>query len=315
MVWDRILDRDVRTGFVEEGGGISYAVQALSIALPEGWIVSPIIKVGEDMAEEALRFLRDIPRVEVDPGVKAVPFPNSRVELRYLDRTRRMERLTGGVPPWSWEELEPLVDGVDALYLNFITGFELDLATVRPLPDLFSGPLYADLHSLFLSRSQDGYRAPQELPGWGAWLRAFDVVQMNEEEFDLLGRSWGDPWQLAADAVGPELKLIAVTLGERGAAYVAAPEFNTDPLVWPESRKGLGTGGASRSGRVPLEKEPSEGDPTGCGDVWGATFFGRLLGGDSLELAMATANRMAARNVRHRGTRSLHLHLRGLLSP
>jgi hypothetical protein len=314
LVWDRILDRDIRVGAVEEWGGIAYAIQALSIALPEGWVVSPILKVGEDMAEDALRFLRSIPKVEVGAGVRVVPFPNCRVELRYLDQTRRLERLTGGVPPWSWEELEPLASCVEALYLNFITGFELELATARPLPQLFPGPLYADLHSLFLSWSREGYRAPQELPAWGAWLRAFDVVQMNEEEFDLLGRSWGDPWRLAADTVGPELKLIAVTLGSKGAAFVAAPEFSPDPLTWPRLRRGLGVGGASRSGKVALGVTPTVGDPTGCGDVWGATFFGRLLGGDSLELAMATANRMAARNVEHRGTRDLHLYLRGRLS-
>ncbi|MFC1660086.1 carbohydrate kinase family protein [Gemmatimonadota bacterium] len=313
-MWDHILHRDGRREPVEEWGGISYALHALSIALPEDWVISPIVKIGEDMAEEALRFLRGIPRVEIGPGVEIVPFPNSRVELRYLDQTRRLESLRGGVPGWSWEELEPLVAGVDALYLNFITGFEMELATAGPLPDLFPGPLYGDLHSLFLSRSVEGLRAPRELPGWGAWLRAFDVVQMNEEEFELLGRSWGDPWLLAAGVVGPEVKLIAVTLGEKGAAYVAAPEFVPDPLTWPLSRKALGVGGASRSGRTPLEGKPVVGDPTGCGDVWGATFFGRLLFGDSLDAAMTMANRMARRNVEHRGTRDLHLHLRGRLS-
>jgi len=120
---------------------------------------------------------------------------------------------------------------------------------------------------------------------------------------------------LAADIVGPELKLITVTLSERGAAYVAAPDFEPDPGTWASTRRSLGRGGAARSGKVSLESDAKFGDPTGCGDVWGATFFGRLLGGDPLEEAMATANRMAEKNVEHRGARGLHLHLRGLLSP
>jgi hypothetical protein len=123
------------------------------------------------------------------------------------------ERLEGGVPPWTLEELQPLVEGVDALYLNFITGFEMGLVTAQRLRGSFRGPIYADLHSLFLGVSGLGFRFLRELPGWGTWLRAFDAVQMNEDEFALLGHAWGDPWQLAADAVGPELKLIAVTLG------------------------------------------------------------------------------------------------------
>ena len=315
LIWDRIFQRDGRKEPVEEWGGISYGLEALAVALPPGWVIQPILKVGEDLAEEALRYLRSIPRVHVDPGVHVVPIPNTRVELRYQAQDRRAERLTGAAPPWSWEELEPVLDGLDALFVNFISGFEVELETASRLREQFSGPTYADLHSLFLGITAQGTRVPQELAGWGAWLRAFDAVQMNEDEFELLGRSWGDPWQLAADTVGPELKLIAVTLGDRGAAYVAAPDFTADPGAWVSTRTSLGTGGAARSGKVSLSSDPKLGDPTGCGDVWGATFFGRLLGNDSLEAAMAAANCMAERNVEHRGARGLHLHLRGLIRP
>jgi sugar/nucleoside kinase (ribokinase family) len=315
LIWDRIHQRDGRREPVEEWGGISYGLESLAVALPPGWTICPILKVGEDLAEEALRYLRSIPRVETERGVQVVPTPNTRVELRYQAQDRRLERLTGGAPPWGWAELVHILDGLDALFVNFISGFEMELETARHLRESFHGPTYADLHSLFLGITAQGHRVPQELKGWGAWLRAFDAVQMNEDEFELLGRSWGDPWQLAADAVGPELKLIVVTLGPRGAAYVAAPDFRPDPRGWPGIRRSLGTGGATRSGKIPLPGGPISGDPTGCGDVWGATFFGRLLAGDPLEEAMGAANRMAQRNVEHRGARGLHLFLRGLLRP
>ncbi len=314
LVWDRILDRDGRRGPVEEWGGISYALEALSVALPEDWLLVPFLKLGEDRFSEALAYLRTIPRVGVGAGVRSVPHPNPRVELRYQDQVRKLEHLSGGVPPWAWEELEVLLAGVDALYVNFITGFEMGVETAQFFRERFPGPLYADLHSLFLGISSHGRRFPKELPGWGTWFRAFDAVQMNEAEFELLGHSWGDPWRLAAETVGPELKLIAVTLGPRGAAYVAAPDFSPDPLTWPAKRRSLGTGGPTRSGRVSVSHERLGGDPTGCGDVWGATFFGRLLAGDSLEIAMDGANRLAARNVQHRGANGLHRHLRGDLA-
>jgi sugar/nucleoside kinase (ribokinase family) len=315
LVWDRIVERDARRVPVEEWGGISYALEAVSVSLPAPWILQPLLKVGEDMAGRATEYLRSIPRVETQHGLRSVPFPNPRVELRYLEQARRAERLEGGVPPWSWDEIQPLLDSLDALYLNFITGFEMGLETAQHLRESFPGPIYADLHSLFLGISSRGVRFPKDLPGWGAWFRAFDAVQMNEEEFSHLGRSWGDPWQLAAETVGPELKFIAVTLGDRGAAYVAAPDFIPDPAAWPATRRTLGVTGASRSGRVPSADTPSVGDPTGCGDVWGATFFGRLLSGDTLDAAMSAANRSAARNVTHRGARGLHRHLMGVLGP
>jgi sugar/nucleoside kinase (ribokinase family) len=312
MVWDRILDRDGRAHPVEEWGGIAYALSALGASLPQGWIVLPILKVGRDLSQEAYAFLREIPGVDAS-AVVVVPEPNNRVELRYSSANRRTERLTGGVPPWTWPELAPPLDLCDALYVNFISGMEMELPAARAVRTGYGGPTYADLHSLFLVITPQGVRVPRSLEAWGEWLRCFDAVQMNEDEFQLLGSGVGDPWKVAADTLGPLLRLLAVTLGPRGAAYVAGPDFEADPLTWPR-RPTVATPGSARSGRVPLVGLPREGDPTGCGDVWGATFFARLLAGDGLESAMAEANRLAARNVEHRGARGLYRHLVGRLS-
>jgi hypothetical protein len=311
LVWDRIVDRDGRNRPVEEWGGISYALESLCVSLPSGWVLKPLLKVGEDLAQQALTYLHSIPRLDVHPGVLVVPFPNHRVELQYRGQERTRERLVGGVTPWSWGELEPLLRQIDALYLNFITGFEMGVETAQHFRKSFPGPLYADLHSLFLGISSQGDRFPRQLPEWKSWMGAFDAVQMNEEEFELLGRSRGDPWQLAAEVVGKGPNLISVTMGARGAAYMIGPEFSPAPASWAGTRASPGAGVATQRGRVEPSGGLSSGDPTGCGDVWGATFFGRLLAGNSLETAMAQANRLAARKLGHRGARGLHLHLDG----
>lgn len=311
LVWDRIVDRDGRKEPVEEWGGIAYALSGLSVALPEGWRILPILKLGRDLAEEGRRFLLEIPRVD-DGGLVVVPEPNNRVELRYESSVRRTERLSGGVPPWTWPELSPLVSLCDALYVNFISGFELELETAMALRVGYERPTWADLHSLFLGIAPGGLRVPRALEAWVSWMRSFDAVQMNEDEFALLGEA-GDPWRLAAEAMGPELKLLAVTLGERGAAYVVNEDLAPDPMLW-RRRRAVELAPRARSGRVPAEGLPVEGDPTGCGDVWGAVCFARLLAGDGFEAAMAEANRLAARNVSHRGARGLARHLAGRLS-
>jgi sugar/nucleoside kinase (ribokinase family) len=57
-------------------------------------------------------------------------------------------------------------------------------------------------------------------------------------------------------------------------------------------------------------------DPTGCGDVFGAAAFARLLAGDSVEPALRHAAALAARNAGFRGASGLTSHLRGeLLTP
>ncbi len=319
LVWDRIHARDARATPVEEWGGIAYALAAASAALPADWSVVPLVQVGRDMGERAHEFLRAQPGLVIGRGVRVVDEPNNRVELRYQDRERRCERLSGGVPPWRWEDLAPLLEGLDALYVNFISGFEMELETAIRLRLGFRGPIYADIHSLLLGVGGDGTRVPRPLERWREWLRCFDIVQMNEDELALLAGAWGgDPWRFAAEVVGSEPRALLVTLSERGSAYVASSAFRPDPLAWHPG--GLAAAplaaaaGPVRSERVPVPVallDVADPDPTGCGDVWGATCCLRLLAGDALEEAMLAANAAAARNVRHRGATGLDLHLRG----
>lgn len=318
MVWDRIFARDVRSEPVEEWGGIAYALSALQAAVPEDWEIVPIMKVGRDLREKAFDFLRTLPNFDLEHGVMLVDAPNNRVELRYQDAERRTERLTGGVPPWTWDELAPHLQNIDALYVNFISGFEMPLDTAQRLRIGFHGPIYADLHSLMLGVDPSGLRIPKPMIEYRDWIHCFDIVQVNEDELALLAHFWGDPWRFAADAVGEELRLLVVTLGSRGAAYIASPSFSGNPLAWRHSglhvNKKLSTPGSTKSEKVPATDLPEGGDPTGCGDVWGATFFMRLLLGDDVRAAMMEANRVAARNVQHRGATGLHQFLKGRIS-
>ena len=317
MVWDRIFARDARAEPVEEWGGITYALAALQAAVPEDWRIAPLIKVGRDLRHRAFDFLHTLPNLDVDRGIVLVDEPNNRVELRYMDRERRCERLTGGVPPWTFDEIAPLLKNVDALYVNFISGFEMSLDTARKLRLAFAGPIYTDMHSLMLGVDASGMRVPKPLAEWREWIHCFDIMQVNEDELTLLAHHWGDPWRFAAEAVGDELRLLLVTLGERGAAYFASPAFKDHPMGWRRDglhvHKKLSTPGATRSEKIaaPLAASQTDADPTGCGDVWGATCFVRLLCGDDVKAAVAEANRLAARNVQHRGATGLHQFLKG----
>jgi sugar/nucleoside kinase (ribokinase family) len=314
MVWDRIFARDTRRSPIEEWGGISYALSAAEAAAEDDWQIVPIVKVGSDLHDRALSFLSNLPKMHLD-GIRVVSEPNNRVELHYFDDERRSEYQRGGVKGWSWEELAPVLPSLDALYINFISGGELELETARKLRVGFSGPIYADLHSLMLGYDANGLRIPKPIHEWRDWIHCFDIVQVNEDELGLLAHFWGDPWRFAAEVVGDELRLLIVTLGSRGAAYVASPAYQDRPLEWRRAglhvHKSLSTPGAVSSQLVAAESLSDPGDPTGCGDVWGATFFMRLLAGDPLNAAMAQANQVAARNVQHRGASGLHHFLKG----
>ncbi len=312
FVWDVIHGRDARTAPVEEWGGITYALSGLDAALPDDWEIVPVMKVGSDLADRARAYLRTLRRIAPDAALVEVPYPNNRVELRYHSAERRSEVLTGGVPGWSWIGLRPLIVKLDALYVNLISGFELDLETSQLLRQHYAGPIYCDLHSLVLALQPDGLRVPRPLPDVAAWCRCFDVLQVNEDELAMMAP---DSMALAATALAAGVKCLAVTLGQRGAAYFAAPDFERLSDL-RRARPLSAAGGPIRTALVPgaRARVDGPGDPTGCGDVWGATYFSRLLAGDKFADAMRAANRAAARNVEHRGATGLAHHLRGELS-
>jgi sugar/nucleoside kinase (ribokinase family) len=278
----------------------------LDAALPSGWEIVPLVKVGRDLAAESQAFLRSLSRLAPGSRGVEVPTPNNRVVLHYQNAERRCERMSGGVPAWTWPELGPLIADLDAIYINFISGFELGLGTAQALRQAFGGTIYADLHSLFLGMRQDGIRTLQPLPDAPSWFGCFDVIQMNEDEMRLLS---DEPLAAAAHALGAGARALIVTLGPRGAVYVS------DRLtVGPSDRLAVGPtdGRTVRSELVPAPQTDVL-DPTGCGDVFGATCCARLLAGDSLAEAVLAANRAAARAATFRGAGGLATHLRGEL--
>ena len=311
FVWDVIHGRDPRDAPVEEWGGITYALGALEAALSPEWEFVPILKVGSDLAQSARQFVADLDRAAPDAAPIEVPHPNNRVVMHYQSDERRCEHLSGGVPGWSWLGLKPLLAGLDALYINLISGFELDLETAQLIRQHFRGPIYCDIHSLLLAVQPNGLRTLQPLANPAAWCRCFDLLQVNEDEMSMMASG---PTELAAIAMAEGVSSIAITLGNRGVVYFAAPGFERLTDV---RRPTLGSAsGAIRTAKLPAKppRHAGPGDPTGCGDVWGATYFSRLLAGDKLETAIDRALDAAARNVDHRGATGLADYLRGELS-
>jgi hypothetical protein len=313
LVWDIIHGRDPAAPPVEEWGGIAYALGGLEAALAPGWQIVPLIKVGSDLREEAGALLRTLTHLVPGGRCIEVPVPNNRVTLRYQSAERRCERMSGGVPGWTWTELGPMVRDLDAIYLNFISGFELELGTAQALRQAFRGPIYADLHSLLFGMPQDGVRMLKPLVDPAAWLACFDVVQLNEDE---MSQFTSDPLAMAAMAMAAGVKLLVVTLGPRGAVYFAAPGFDGWAGWLDGGKAGAPSpegGGPIRTALLPAPAAEAV-DPTGCGDVFGAALCARLVAGDPVEPAIQVAQGLAARNATLRGAARLGRLLKGELA-
>lgn len=292
FVWDRIHpEADPSEGgdaaapeVHEDWGGIVYSYESFDAARLEDWTYLPIAKVGADLFDAALERLAALDGIRGLEGVRRVSEPNNRVDLHYHDRGERCEHLRGGVPGWEWRELEPLVGTCDALYVNFIAGWELDLSAARLLRREFGGPIYGDLHSLLLGIDDSGIRVRRALPDWELWVECFDWLQGNEDEVRVV-TGCSEPIEGARAIAAAVPHGAFVTLGAAGAAWAST-----------EGGEGL----------VPHDAPPAPAlDPTGCGDVWGAACLAGLLAGRPEPEAVRRANAFAAAAAAHRGTAGL----------
>jgi hypothetical protein len=310
LVWDTIYDRPgSRADPIEEWGGIAYSLASCDAALSDNWSLFPIVKVGQDMRDSANEFPKGLVHLDSLDDLRTVAEPNNRVELVYVDEARRQETLSGGVPGWTLEELLPVARSCDALYVNFLAGWELDLQTASVLRGAITGPTYVDLHSLMLDLGSDGTRNLRPLRDWRSWLTCFDIVQVNEDELTMLADGRNDPWVLAARVIGPATRGLLVTMGDRGSTWVSTRDFAESPLEYCGYVQPSGPRGPMAMGRVPSETRVRDGDPTGCGDVWGGTCFSHLLAGADLNASMRAAGRAGGRNAEFRGAARLSAYL------
>src|SRR4051812_20839588 len=224
FVWDVIHGRQPHSTPVQEWGGITYSLAALDAALPDDWQIVPIMKVGDDLVDRAREYVAKLKHLAPDATLIGVPYPNNRVELRYFSDERRTETLSGGVPGWNWPALKPVIDAarLDALYVNFLSGWEMDIDTTVALRRHFRGPMYADLHMLAMSAREDGLREFRPLSHVRDWCSCFDVLQANEDEIQMMAP---DSMALAATALHAGASCLCVTLASKGAVYFAAPGF------------------------------------------------------------------------------------------
>lgn len=291
----------------EGWGGIAYALSGLGAALDDHWDIVLFIKVGADVVADARRWTSTIPRMAAHADLASADAPNNRSELRYVTTEVRTERMSGGVPGWTFAELRDALDAaqLDALYVNFLSGTEVDLPTMQRVRAHFAGPIYVDLHMMLWETDAQGRRALRPLTDALAWCACFDFIQLNEDEMRTIAP---DPDALNVVATRAGAAATFVTLGSRGVHYHVRPAHPRWPAV-DDMRPVRSTIDYERiiTGVQPPQpvRVGVPVDPTGCGDVWGGTVFARMLAGDAPHVAMSAANRAASLNAESQGVTGL----------
>jgi hypothetical protein len=277
-------------------GGVLYTILPMRVFLPEDYELTPIMHVGQDLHSEVTGILECLPNVKTS-NVISEECENNRVDLYYHSREDRTEVATGGVSPVNMEEIKNL-DEVDILVVNFISGWEISLSTMKKLCSNLRTTVYSDIHSLTLGKGDDGKRFPRKPYGWRKWLETFHYVQMNENEastltgVEIANSEEGRRKSLAEIsslilANGP--KTVAITLGARGAFITMVNGYGQQTHEWED--------GYSIEEAV---------DPTGSGDVFLAAFTSALLLGNGFRDALSFSVKASALSTTTRGAEGLY---------
>lgn len=286
---------------VEAWGGVGHALAALEVALADGWTQRLLVKVGGDMAAEAEALRREWARTCASSGFVAVGgVRTNRVTIRYHGPEERDEVQLAEMPPWTGEAVLERLVGVEALYLNFASGFELPLEEAERVRAGFAGGIYLDLHSLNLGIEPDGHRYLRRPPDLARWLACADVAHFNLAEAALVGPAPTAALE-AASAVG--LGAVVVTSGVDGATIWTQPG-------WRFGRRGV-AGRTFEPHHLPALDPEGATDPTGCGDVFGAAMAARLAAGDAPLEALRAATTLASAAARWSGAGGLGAWLKG----
>lgn len=268
----QFTDGTTHTGF----GGVLYGAAALAGAMRPGDEVVLVSRVGDAIAPAILALVAAYGRIT--PHIDTVPGHGWVVNAAYLDGERRREQLVGGVPPWTAAELLEAVAGCDAVILNMVTGYEVELPEFRAFAAACP-LLHLDFHSLALGRDPSGLRVPARNTAAREWCGRARLLQMNRSELrsvlpdaeplDAVSTllSWGPEW-------------VAITDGSNGVHVAEAERAWHLAAVEPTIR--------------PV-------DPTGCGDVFGACLVVGILRGLPAVEASRSAEQVARRNADQRG--------------
>ncbi len=276
-------------GTIKEGwGGMSYNIVALSGLIGNRSEIYPVANIGRDAFELVTRALKKSRGVRPD-YLNKVSEKNNHCFLTYFDYEGKNEILKGGVKPLKYNDIRLLPD-CDIILLNFISGRDIYLQSLRKLRQNYEGKIYIDVHSLTLGKRKNGRRYLRRPSNWLAVIETGDYIQMNRLELDIL-TSMVIPIRKNRSIPNVKLKKLVGILRENRIkatekVFIITAGVEGCYLYFYFRNKW-------QFRHIPPQKKVLRKDTTGCGDCFSAGFIAGLLESSDLIICAEKANRVA----------------------
>lgn len=261
---------------VESLGGTLYTVSALANLTDQS--IRLVCNIGEDAYDSAVTYLGKFPNVDLS-GVKRVPGTHFHCYILFASEygTQYDE---GAEVPIKLSQVQPFLDESSFIMVSLMTGFDLELRTLKRLKQAAKCPVYFDYHILALDRDPLGNRFLRRRKNWLEWCRNCDHLQLNSFEAESLGlfpmASESEVVSFAEPILTGGVESIAVTQGSDGAI-----------VCWRSDN------GNIRIDRIEAVTIPDVVDTTGCGDVFAAGFIVNFLRTGDIVKSYEFGNRAA----------------------
>ena len=271
---------------VESLGGLLYSILTLAVTAPSDWNITPVSNVGEDIYESLMESLRNYPNINLE-GLKKISSPNNAVHLRLSPGKEREEWTELRLPPIIFQQIAPHLN-CDALMLNFTSGFELKLDTVRKTIDECPGLVYIDLHSLTLGIDERKNRLRRKIDRWREWIAKADFVQLTAEE----------AWSLSAEE--------NLTVEEKYRVGMSIAKLVRQACLMTCGAEGVIIFTSGKFHTIKTEVIDNPVDTTGCGDVFGGSFLVNYLQTGDLLSSIEYGSRLAGAKCSFAGIENMN---------
>lgn len=259
-------------------GGIIYSLIGFLIVCKDADEIFPVFQIQNEHYDKYFEIISIYKQIKRNFIIRNES-PINTVHLFFEGETLNFECYQSRAEKIQIEPILKLIPADSHLYINMISGFELELQDLELIRKNFTGKIYFDFHTLTRGINEEGRRFYRPIENWRNWVSNCDVIQLNESEMQNLTPENYKEEKFAEEALRVGCKIVNITKGAKGA---------TTYFVENNSIKNL-----SYSPEPNLKFQSN----VGCGDIFGAVFSYNYFRNEKIETCLKEAVKISSLRI------------------